>query len=209
MYPGCNKSSTWCFSSACSLWHLEAACWHTLPFCQVCRRRHGIGVDTPLATPLSYILAMRAFWNPKEDKFQCLQSWTILRAIGIISTFNVEEFTLYRGHHTDEGCEEHILALPLIHLQMIKLLMYLMIRSCLHVKEVFGSFTFAGKLILYLMAHGSPLLIFNASIQTFMNVIRLYARWSRVFPSWGELMLDKPSPSPLGRTYDLLSQFLT
>lgn len=32
--------------------------------------------------------------------------------LGISSTFNVEYLTLYRGHHTDEGLEEHILSLP-------------------------------------------------------------------------------------------------
>ena len=32
--------------------------------------------------------------------------------LGISSTFNVEDLTLYRGHHIDEGLEEHILSQP-------------------------------------------------------------------------------------------------
>ena len=32
--------------------------------------------------------------------------------LGISSTFNVEDLTLYHGHHIDEGIEEYILSLP-------------------------------------------------------------------------------------------------
>ena len=125
--------------------------------------------------------------------------------LGISSTFNVEDLILYRGHHTDEGIEEHILSLPPTP-PLIKLWMYLMINSYLHAAEVFRSFLFSGRIAQSQMHHGSLLLISSTSTWTYMNVIKLYTRQSRVFLRRGKLVQVEPGPSPMGPTRELSGQ---
>lgn len=76
---------------------------------------------------------------------------------GANSTFNVENRTLYRGHDTDGDIEEQILPYMLFFHLLTRLLMCLMTRLFLLVKEFFRSFTFVGGIILSSMQHGSLL----------------------------------------------------